>query len=77
MKARPMTQAFTQAPREPDDGPVSVRRETDEAGRERLLLECGGSSIECSLFNASRLFGMMAVMLKIQLSKAVSKAIKL
>lgn len=68
---------FKQAPREPDDGAVSVRRVTDASGRERLLLVCGESVIECSFYNASRLFGIMAMMLGIPLAEAVGKEIKL
>jgi len=71
---------FKQALREPDDGQVAVRRVTDDQGRERLMIVCGEGetcqTIECSLYNASRIFGMLAVMLEIPLSKAVGKAIK-
>jgi len=67
---------FKQALREPDDGKVEVRRVTDAQGRERLLIVCGEQAIECSPYNASRIFGMLSIFLEITLPKAVSKAIK-
>jgi hypothetical protein len=67
---------FKQALREPDDGQVAVRRVTDDQGRERLMIVCGEQAIECSFYNASRIFGMVALFLEIPLSKAVGKAIK-
>lgn len=67
---------FKQALREPEDGAVSIHRVTDDKGHERLLIRCGEAAIESSFYNASRIFGMLSLMLEIPLSKAIGKAIK-
>jgi len=67
-----------QPTREPEDGAVSVRRETID-GRERILLSCGEhqEGLELSPYNAWRIFGMLSIILELPLSKQVGKAIKL
>jgi hypothetical protein len=66
---------FKQAEREPDDGGVWLRRIKDDQGRERIQFGCGEQVIECSEYNAARLFGMLALTLEVPLSKEVRKAI--
>jgi hypothetical protein len=59
--------------RAPDDGPISVRR---VAGTEILEISCNGESLFVSPFNAWRIFGALALMLDIPLSKNVARTIR-
>jgi hypothetical protein len=70
-----------QPPRQPTDGPVAVRwadRSADD-GVIEVDVTTGGKMerITMSMFNAYRVFGMMALMLEVPLPKAVGKGIKL
>lgn len=68
------------------DGKQPPRAETDGAVRvwwdgDDLCVSCEtdgkGQMVKMGEFNAWRIFGMMAVLLKVTLSKKVSKGIKL
>ena len=69
--------AFVQAPRSDTDGPVSVKRPDDGFVVVEVTSAGKVESILMSEYNASRVFGMLAVMLGIPLSRDVGKAIKL
>ncbi len=68
---------FQQPPRLPSDGAVAIRNLGDD--RVAIVVTTNGEeqSIVCSPFNATRVFGMLAVMLHIPLPAALGKAIKL
>lgn len=68
--------AFKQAPRKPTDGPVSINRLENEDLVLNASTDGKIESLTTSPYNASRLFGMLALFLEIPLSKAVGKAIK-
>ncbi len=66
-----------QPPRQPTDGPVSVRNPDDAAGF--TIEETHGGetrTITLSPHNAHRIFGMMAMMLGVKLPPKVAKDIK-
>lgn len=69
--------AFKQPARLPVDGEVAVRRLDDD--RIAIVVTTNGEeqSIVCSPYNATRVFGVLAVMLGIPLPSALGKAIKL
>lgn len=58
--------------RQPGDGAVSLRRD-----KNMIVIECGSRVLIVGEYNAWRIFGMLAVLLGIPLSKKVGKAIKL
>lgn len=63
-----------QPDRLPDDG--SVRVECSGHNHSLVYIEVDGQNIMMSQYNAWRLFGMLALLLKIPLTRAVAKAIK-
>jgi hypothetical protein len=70
---------FKQAPRTEKDGQISVSRMPNE--RDTLVISVTHDGVQQALtlseHNASRIFGLLSMMLEIPLSKAVGKAIKL
>ena len=70
---------YVQAKRLDTDGPMSVQRQRDDNGNEGFLLSVTSNGVEQSIhmseFNASRVFATLALLLGIQLSKTVGKAI--
>lgn len=67
---------FKQAPRLSTDGAVSVSRTRDD----HIQMACETAGVTASLIasehNASRLLGMLALMLGVKISKADAKEIK-
>lgn len=61
--------------RQPDDGPLGVSRVDDDPGY--LRFTHGDQWMVLSEYNAARLFGMLALFLKIPIPRALGKAIKL
>ena len=69
---------FKQAERRETDGQVEITRSDDGYGLVVSVTNAGvKSDLYMSEFNASRVFGMLAMLLEIPLSKSVGKAIKL
>lgn len=68
---------FVQPPRTPSDGAVSVRHPTDDIIEIEVTTNGVTSNISMSTYNATRVFAMLSLMLRIPLSTAVGKAIKL
>lgn len=68
---------FVQAKRLPGDGPVSVYRVNDERLKISSTTDGVEESITLSDYNASRVFGILALMLGIKLSNKLLKAIKM
>jgi hypothetical protein len=71
-----MTTKLMMPERKPSDGPMSVNRPSD--GEIAISVTTNGemSGITMSEFNAWRVFGSLAIMLGIPLSKEAGKAIK-
>lgn len=77
MRASETSKAFRQQPRREADGPVAIDRDANDmlvisattAGEQR--------AIRVSEYNASRLLGMLALMLGVRLNPTDAKAIKL
>lgn len=68
---------FVQAPRQPTDGPVAINRNDDDSLTIVATTDGIDGSIRVSEYNAARLFGMLALMLGIDLPSSLGKAIKL
>lgn len=68
---------FKQAPRQPTDGPVSVNRNDDDTLTLIATTDGRDGSIRVSEYNAARLFGILGLMLGIELPPSIGKAIKL
>jgi hypothetical protein len=68
---------FKQAERKPSDGEVSLRRSDADGFLLEVVTDGVRHGIFMSEYNASRVFASLALMLKIPLSKAVGKEIKL
>lgn len=60
-------------PRQPDDGPLSVKRIRDDPGYLQFTHQVG--SLVLSEYNAARLFGILAMFLEIPLPAKLGKAI--
>ena len=65
--------AWKMPKRIPTDGPVGIRR----VGDHYLALSFDGHEVTISLYNAARIFGMIALFLEIPLPKKLGAAIKL
>lgn len=69
-------QKFTKMPeRKPDDWPLLIERHGTD--HDRWLIECGGSAIVVSEFNAVRLAASLCVMLGIKIAPKQAKEIRL
>lgn len=73
--------SFKQAERLETDGPIGIERDGDDHLIIYTETPPGGPvqrfCMRVSLFNAARIFGMLAFFLGISLPKALAKAIKL
>lgn len=72
-----MSKRLTMPDRKDSDGPVAVRRVGENAICIEATTEGQSQAIECSRYNAFRLFGILSVMLEIPLPAKVGKVIKL